>query len=414
MFAITFRWPRILALLVSFGCFYIGAPVAMAAPYIITGSGNCYDVGGHGYVAPSFCGITGTTTPTTALTILTPIVTPQNKLRVEVNTETECHGDSSSKSGFAMEQIRSSPWIDDTVCHTRDVAYVLDTNGITRREPGKVKRTCRTTPSGTETCTDYGVLPSEAAMATHDMSTGIGIQQTHIDSDASLLGSAQRMNTVAVALTSTRDFGDWGYTVLVPLRHTKNSDGYGPLDNIQVGLTFAPTYHLLKEQVHGMTVDLGGRFGYNYTSFSDVDAVRDPAGPFNFADFGNLQTAFASLNAQLAKQLTSDARLQLGVEAIGYLNEGADSVMGEDGHMLLATAALIYRFSEKLTAQGSVQAIRFHQNSFDDTARYTNIGLGLGYRLSGFSGFSFDLTRSISGDVFDTTAVNFRFARALQ
>ncbi len=324
-------------------------------------------------------------------------------------------GGSSSSSNTIVRELESCHTDNDSLstsetCHTYEYTRDPDTHQTTF----KATKRCTTNSSGQTTCTDYGVRPSDVSIAVHDLSAGLGYVQTNIDSDASLLGTRQRMSTTAIAVSSRQDFGDWGYTVWIPLRHTVNNGQYAALDNNQLGVTFAPSYHLFKEQVHGMTLDLGGRLGYNYTSFSDVNAVRDTAGPFQYADFSDLKTAFGSLSASFGRQLMPETRLQLGFEAIGYHNEGAESMMGKNGNMLLATAGLSHQLSDKLSVRGSIQAVQFHQNSFDDTSRYNTIGLGLTHRVSSFSVLSFDLSRSVGGDGFDTTAASLNFAWALK
>ena len=368
-------------------------------PYTLTGGELCYDHATHDYVALSFCSpvTTNPTNPTkTAEATVTGIISPRPKTPYRM-TRTDCKSDGSP----------SSP---SETCETTEYTIDPDTHQPTAI---KITKSCTTTSSGVETCTDYGVRPSDVSIEVLDLSAGLGYGQTNIDSDASLLGSKQRMSSTAIAVSLRQDFGDWGYTVWIPLQDTENSGQYSALDNKQLGVTFAPSYHLFKEQVHGMTLDLGGRLGYNYTSFSDVNAVRDTAGPFQYADFSDLKTAFASLNASFGKQLMPETRLQLGFEAIGYRNEGAESMMGKTGNMLLATAGLSHQLSDKLSVRGSVQAVQFHQNSFDDTSRYNTIGLGFTHHVSSFSALSFDLSRSVGGDGFDTTAASLNFAWAL-
>lgn len=377
-----------------FGFLWMAAPVAMAAPYTLTGGGLCYDHATHGYVALSFC--SNANNQTTAESTLAGIILPPPKIPLRM-TGVDCSSDNDSLSP-------------SETCKTTEYTIDPDTGKTTA---SKLTKSCTTTSSGVETCTDYGVRPSDVSIAVLDLSAGLGYGQTNIDSDASLLGTKQQMSTTAIAVSLRQDFGDWGYTVWIPLRHTENNGQYSALDNKQLGVTFAPSYHLFKEQVHGMTLDLGGRLGYNYTSFSDVNAVRDTAGVFQYADFSDLKTAFVSLNASFGKQLVPETRLQLGFEAIGYHNEGAESMMGKNGNMLLATAGLSHQLSDKLSVRGNIQAIQFHQNSFDDTSRYNVIGLGLTHRVSNFSVLSFDLSRSVGGDGFDTTAASLNFAWAL-
>ncbi len=382
-------------------CFlWMAAPVAMAAPYTLTGGGLCYDHATHDYVALSFCSAvttTSTTSTKTAEATVTGIISPRPQTpHLIVRSHEACDTYDGSLSPV-------------TRCNTYETTYDTDTHQM-KTKPVK---SCMTDSSGETTCTDYGVRPSDVSIAVHDLSAGLGYVQTNIDSDASLLGTKQRMSTTAIAVSMRQDFGDWGYTVWIPLRHTENNGQYAALDNNQLGVTFAPSYHLFKEQVHGMTLDLDGRVGYNYTSFSDVNAVRDTAGAFQYADFSDLKTAFASLSASFGKQLMPETRMQLGFEAIGYRNEGAESMMGKTGNMLLATAGLGHQLSDKLSVRGSVQAVQFHQNSFDDTSHYNTIGLGLTHRVSSFSALSFDLSRSVGGEDFDTTAANLNFAWAL-
>ncbi len=278
----------------------------------------------------------------------------------------------------------------------------------------KLAKKCDQNISSTESCVTYGVTPSDGKFFVSNLSANPNYSHTKVDAAGSILGTTQRMNSYGVAIAYQRDLGDWAYNLVVPLRHTDNNADYSALNNTQVGVVLAPTYHLFKEQVHGMTLDLGGLVGYNHTSFSNVNAVRDSAGAYRYTDFGNLNTAFASLNVLFSKELLADTRLALTARAIGYDNSGAGAMLGNTGNMLLASAGLSRQFSKDLLMNASVQAVRFNQNSFNTQSDYGNLALGANYRISNRASLALDVTQSVKANYLNITSANLAYKVELQ
>lgn len=227
-----------------------------------------------------------------------------------------------------------------------------------------------------------GIPPTVDGLSVQQLSGSVTFGQTRINSSASLLGSEQRMRLKGIAISYMSDFGDWGYTVIMPIRQTTNNSTYSALNMTQIGFTFSPSYHLFKEQVHGMTLNLGGRFGYNRTEFADVAAVRNPSGPFNFADFNHFNTTFGGVNAQFSKALSSLTRLSLGIDAVTYRNDACVSMMGKSGNVLSTTAGLNTQISSSLSLLGTLQTSRMKQTSFSSTENFSALGVGLNYTLN--------------------------------
>ena len=379
------------------GYICLGTSIAQAA-YSIT-DGRCYDSAGHGYVDMSFCvggpSPSSSSSSATAEGILTNILNPPSTIPMPryLYTDTDCHGNVSY----------------NVVCDTYDKYQNPD--GTTTNV---LKSSCKTGSSGVENCTTYGVTPSAGKFFVSNLSIDPDYTNTRVDAAGSLLGTAQHMKTYGVAISYMQDFGNWGYSLVIPLRHTNNNAVYSALDNTQVGITLAPTYHLFKEQVHGMTLDLGGLIGYSHTSFSDVSAVRDPSGAYNYSDFGNLNTTFASFNVMFSKQLQPNTRLALTANAIEYDNSGAGSMMGNTGNMLLASVGLSQAVSSKLLMNASVQAVQFKQNTFDTKSNYCSLALGANYNINNRSSVLFNLTQSINADHLNMTSANLTYKMELQ
>ena len=379
------------------GYICLGTSIAQAA-YSIT-DGRCYDSAGHGYVDMSFCvggpSPSSSSSSATAEGILTNILNPPSTIPMPryLYTDTDCHGDISSNA----------------VCDTYDTYQNPDGTTFLAN-----KRTCTTGSSVPTICEDNGVTPSAGKFFVSNLSIDPDYTNTRVDAAGSLLGTAQHMKTYGVAISYMQDFGNWGYSLVIPLRHTNNNAVYSALDNTQVGVTLAPTYHLFKEQVHGMTLDLGGLIGYSHTSFSDVNAVRDSSGSYNYSDFGNLNTTFASFNVMFSKQLQPNTRLALTANAIEYDNSGAGSMMGNTGNMLLASVGLSQAVSSKLLMNASVQAVQFKQNTFDTKSNYCSLALGANYNINNRSSVLFNLTQSINADHLNMTSANLTYKMELQ
>lgn len=238
--------------------------------------------------------------------------------------------------------------------------------------------------------------------------------RTRINSSASLRGQEQRMSSTGIAISSMRDFGDWGYTVTMPIRQAKNNATYSALDTTQIGLTFAPSYHLFNEQVHGMTLNLGGRIGYNRTAFADVAAVRSPSGGYNYADFSNFNTTFGGLNAQFSKAISALTRLSLGIDTAAYRNDASTSMMGKSGNMTTTSVGLNTQISEKLSLQGNLQTTRLHQNSFASTENYNALGVGFNYTLSSRQSWAFRAGNTLGSNNVHTSSASLKYLWVLQ
>lgn len=401
------------------GYICLGTSIAQAA-YSITESGRCYDSAIHDYVNMSFCvggpSPSSSSSSATAEGILTNILTPTStptSTSASTSSGTECHRHSfggvcitadvykNPADGKVIKRVvrkRCEDGISGYFCYSYD-------------ETGKLTEKCKGTA---ENCTTFGVTPSAGKFFVSNLSIDPDYTNTRVDAAGSLLGTAQHMKTYGVAISYMQDFGDWGYSLVIPLHHTNNNSVYSALDNTQVGITLAPTYHLFKEQVHGMTLDLGGLIGYSHTSFSDVSAVRDPSGTYNYSDFGNLNTTFASFNVMFSKQLQPNTRLALTANAIEYDNSGAGSMMGNTGNMLLASVGLSQAVSSKLLMNASVQAVQFKQNTFDTKSNYCSLALGANYNINNRSSVLFNLTQSINADHLNMTSANLTYKMELQ
>lgn len=397
------------------GYICLGTSIAQAA-YIITSGGNCYDDAAHMVVNMSFC--VGGPSPSssssaTAEGILTNILTPTStRTPIYIGSDTDCFQGSITSMCYTYDEYKNPA--DGTVkrvvrkrCEDGLSGYHCESYD----ETGKLTEKCKGTE---ENCTTYGVTPSAGKFFVSNLSIDPDYTNTRVDAAGSLLGTAQHMKTYGVAISYMQDFGDWGYSLVIPLHHTNNNSVYSALDNTQVGITLAPTYHLFKEQVHGMTLDLGGLIGYSHTSFSDVSAVRDPSGTYNYSDFGNLNTTFASFNVMFSKQLQPNTRLALTANAIEYDNSGAGSMMGNTGNMLLASVGLSQAVSSKLLMNASVQAVQFKQNTFDTKSNYCSLALGANYNINNRSSVLFNLTQSINADHLNMTSANLTYKMELQ
>jgi hypothetical protein len=380
------------------GYICLGTSIAQAA-YIIMYGNECIEDPPYRVVNMSFCSSpsssSSSSSSATAEALLTNILIPPPTIPkpIYVGRKEDCTGDSLSKT-----------------CNTYDIYQNPD--GTTTNV---LKSNCTSDgSSNAERCTNYGVTPLAGKFFVSNLSIAPDYTNTRVDATGSLLGTAQRMKTYGVAISYMQDFGDWGYSLVIPLHHTNNNAAYSALDNTQVGITLAPTYHLFKEQVHGMTLDLGGLIGYSHTSFSDVSAVRDPSGAYNYSDFGNLNTTFASFNVMFSKQLQPNTRLALTANAIEYDNSGAGSMMGNTGNMLLASVGLSQAVSSKLLMNASVQAVQFKQNTFDTKSNYCSLALGANYNINNRSSVLFNLTQSINADHLNMTSANLTYKMELQ
>lgn len=384
----------------------------------INGVNGCYDTVAHSYVDASFCsasgtdGTTGTTASraTTAQTMITQIILNNNGTNGANNNNTsadmisiDCkdYGKSSLKICKRTNSKQKVLQECESDSSTRS-CKTYDDNGNEEKD-----KSCKASTLE-QRCT-FGVVPSKGRFFVQNLSADAGYAYTIINGSNSLLGSAHEMSTAGFAISSLWDFGDWGVSVVAPFRHTMNNSRYSALDNSQFGVVIAPTYHLLKEQIHVMSFDFGTRVGYNRTWFSDAGAVRNPSGNFGFSDFSDFNTLFAGLNAQFGKQISSSTRLNAGVDFSVYHNDNARSLVGDSGNMLFMSAGLSHSLSDQFIISGSIQGTNFRQNTFDSTSLYSSLGAGAILRINNRSTLSFNLNQSIAAPGFSTTAANLSF-----
>jgi hypothetical protein len=199
------------------------------------------------------------------------------------------------------------------------------------------------------------------------------------------------MRTSGFALTYAKDFGDWGYAAVLPVSQTENNSLYSPLNHTQVSGILAPTYHVFIDQVHGMTLDLGGSLGYSSTTFSDLSALRSATGPYTNANLSNFNTSFVGLNASLGKQIGSATGLSLGLNVVSYRNEGAETTMGSTGTMLGGSVGLSQMVTSNLSINGALNFSQLKQHSFNSVTHSNTLGLGMNYRIGNRSSLALNL-----------------------
>lgn len=357
-----------------------GTSNAVAVPVYGTGNLTCYDSITYALYPLSDCASGGSSTATTAAAITLQATTslePEAAVAPpEPPPETYTTTSNESCTGSSLSQ---------TCTFTTTRTYTS----------GKVETESASCTGDSSNCP--GVSPAEGRLTIQNLSSNLSYTQTNIASGASLLGQEQKMSVIGFSINYSRDIGDWSYSVTLPVRRTLNNSAYSAINNTQLGLTFSPTYHLFLEQVHGLTVNLGGVLGYNHTAFSDVSAVRDPNGPYKLTDFSNLDTRFVGVNASLGKQLSPKTRLNLSINATEYDNDGTVS-MGSTGSILNATAGLNYLVSEKLTAGAKFNVIELHQNSFNSSSSYNTLGVSMRYAINRRSSLTGNFSTMIGSD----------------
>ncbi len=348
---------------------YLALGTSNASAALVYGHNNlsCYDSITYNTYPLSDCANSGNATATTAAAIiLQATTTPEPPApKVEVRTTTTC---GASSMCFTT---------------TETVTTAADGTQTTKTE------TCTYDSSYESHC---GISPAEGDLTVQNLSGQVSHTQTNIAAASSLKNTEQKMKVSGIALNYSRDIGDWSYAIALPIRRTDNNNTYAALDNTQIGLVLTPTYHLFLEQVHGLSVNLGGVLGYTHTDFSDVAALR--ASPYSLTGFSNLDTTFGGLNASLAKQLSAFVRLNLSVNAMTYHNEGGGTAMGKNGSIVNSTAGLNFSLTDKVSAGAKFNAIRLHQSSFNSTSSFHSLGGNLRYTI--------DRRSSLTGS-FDTT-----------
>ncbi len=146
---------------------------------------------------------------------------------------------------------------------------------------------------------DKGGLPEDTGsknyksaaddLALTESGLGVLVNHSHTNfSSRSIINGTQRKNdTFGVTFLYGQDMGNWDYTVSLPIKNQDNNGDFEAFNNSSFGLAVLPKYHLLVQQVHGISFDVGTVLGYEYHWYKHKSKLTDSSGEFAYGTFDN-------------------------------------------------------------------------------------------------------------------------------
>lgn len=253
----------------------------------------------------------------------------------------------------------------------------------------------------------YDVSATSGGLSIRGVDGGGAYSRTVFSDNASGLGRSRIGQTGAITASYVQDFGDWGYSVLLPVTRTWNNSGYSAFDNTSIGLAVVPVYHLLFEQVEGIALDVGGVLAGQYTSYDDPSALAN--GRLALTGFVNPSAGQVGGFVRAAKSVVAATRLSLGAAFVENHNFSNQSILGGDSTIATADLGAIHRFSPALLLAGDLKSVNLDQYKWGITRHYGEGDLSLYYSLARRASLLLQLSRTFGNSAWSTTGVAVNF-----
>lgn len=263
-----------------------------------------------------------------------------------------------------------------------------------------------------------GLSPRNVKPALINLSSADYFLQSSLDyqviaADASMLGVSQKLKSWNLVGGVRKDFDSWDFVLALPVNKTLNNDAYSGLDSTSAGIQFAPRYHFLVEQVHGIGMDVGAQAGYNHVWYDNLSSIQSAGGAFGFANFENTSTVNYGAQVNIRVPISEKTSVRVDVGAADYVNLSNESVLGRSTSMIDLQAMLLRSFTERLRGFANISKTHLRQSSFDDTYNYGMFGLGCIYQSSNRAALTFSAERSFADGFLQTMRGTLQFNYSL-
>lgn len=281
-------------------------------------------------------------------------------------------------------------------------------NNLIKVTSSTSKGTSSTTGTGKGKCkekhsTDHcNVAPATISLSSDGLFLQTAYTVKKLTNDGSALDTRQEIRSFAATAGFTQDFDQWGYSLSIPLSRTTNNGDYSALDSTSLGVQFAPQYHFLVAQVHGVSLDIGAQLGYNRIWYDDLSAVRSSSGRFAIANYSNLSTANYGLGVDAGMPVTQTTRISAHVGAAEYINLENRSLVGDKVQVFDWELGVSQQVAPRFGLTASVGKTRILLGDFNQSYSYGMMQLGGTYLIDQRSSLSFDLGRSFSDGFMST------------
>lgn len=249
----------------------------------------------------------------------------------------------------------------------------------------------------------FDVSPASGRLSIRGVSGGGAYSRTVFSDNASGLGYSRISQTGGITASYIQNFGDWGYSVVLPVTRTWDNGGYSAFDNTSVGLAVVPVYHLLFEQVEGISLDVGGVLAGQYTSYDDPSALAN--GRLGLTGFVNPSSGQVGGFVRAAKPLAAGTSLSLGAAFVEDHNFSNQGVFGGDSTIATADLGMTHRFSRALLLAGDLKSVNLNQYKWGITRHYGQGDLSLYYSLTHRASLLLHMSRTFGNSTWSTTGV---------
>ena len=253
----------------------------------------------------------------------------------------------------------------------------------------------------------HDVAPASGALSIQGVGVGGVYSRTVFSGSASGLGYSRVSQTAGISASFGQDFGDWGYTAVLPVIRSFNNSGYSAFNNTSIGLAVVPVYHLLFEQVHHIALDVGGVVGAQYTAYDHPSALAN--GPLGFAGFANPASGQLGVLFKAAKSVAAATRLSLGASFVDNQNFTGDKALGQDTSATTVDLGLNQSLSSTLSFSTDLALVNSDQYNWGIDRTYGQGALAVSARLSPRASLSLQVNRTFANPLWSTTSGTINF-----
>ena len=227
------------------------------------------------------------------------------------------------------------------------------------------------------------VLPPHIA-SLYDWGSGVSAdyQHTTFSDGNSGLGSSRREQSFGATFRLGVDTDDWGLDIAMPIQRYTNNGVYSALNSTSIGWSILPTYHLLRESLHGVSLNVGAVFGYQHEWFNHLGDLTNPSGSFALTNFTNLNSIQLGGFFKAAKAVRPGLVLSLGAAYVDDRNFDNKAVMGRDNAVITADLGLLYIMGRQSVLTADVKSVNISQYTLGGAENYGEFDLGFKRALS--------------------------------
>jgi len=196
---------------------------------------------------------------------------------------------------------------------------------------------------------------------------------------------------------------DWGVSVSVPVQRSVSDGGYSATDNTSYGVSVTPVYHLLREPLHGIALNLGAVLGYEYHSYDDLNKLNDPAGIFALDDYKDDQSLQMGAFFRASQHMSMNSVLSLSTAYVDHRSLENSSVVGRDNAVTTVDLGYLYNLSDLSRFTMDMKMLHISQYSLDSAFTFGEADMNFTHKLTKNISLRAGIKRSFGNDDWTAT-----------